>query len=762
MSTPTSCPALSSHRFRATSTSPHAPPISRQPGFLGLVGFGIFFRLILFSNSAVADGMVTSCDQSALETALAGGGHVSFSCSGVIMLTTPISITADTILDGIGQSITISGNDSVRLFNVGGNVSFSLIHLTLAHGNHTGAPGDGQNAGGTGYGGAVFLEGGALHATDCQFVTNRASGGTGTGGLDAGDAHGGAIYTRAGAVNLTNCTFISNQAIGGGVHPMLGSGRGGAGVGGAIYVENGTLLAKGTRLFGNTARGGVTDLPGGSDGPAFGGAVYSTNGTVECHNCEVSTNQTMVGLAQRNTAPAATGGRAVYADRGSLILVESVFSENECHGDQGLGGATEGNGGSIFNLANLSIRDFTFSNNRAVGGPGRSVSSAGNGGAIYNTAQATIAGASFQGNSAIGGHGYGDLNAPSAGADGRGGAIYSTGQVAFLNCTLFDNDALGGDGANFAGLPQTDGGSGQGGGVYAAGGSLAMTNLTYAANEARGGKGGISRSDGEGFGGAIVVSPGAGAAVVNTILANSPPGGNVYGILTDGGHNICSDATGGFVAASSLSGTDPKLGPFGSYGGPTATIPLLAGSPAIDAGDALACPAVDQRGTARPYAAGCDIGAFESAPPYTINGHIRGYRSPDGVAVNVDSNSVPVDASGFYSFTGLAAGNYLVTPVAAGTRFVPGRRLVPVGPDSTDVDFEGYKLNALAVEPSAYGDYRIIFAGDFEGDYRTESTTNLVDWWPYSTNRTDTNGVFVITNIYSSSGPSTFLRVAKP
>jgi len=41
-------------------------------------------------------------------------------------------------------------------------------------------------------------------------------------------------------------------------------------------------------------------------------------------------------------------------------------------------------------------------------------------------------------------------------------------------------------------------------------------------------------------------------------------------------------------------------------------VPLLPGSPAIDAGDSAYCPATDQRGIARPQGAGCDIGAFES------------------------------------------------------------------------------------------------------------------------------------------------------
>src|SRR6266550_2957128 len=116
-----------------SNSDPHFSSPSR-PLLLEWLFFGIFCGLISFTYSALAKGTVTTCDQSALETALAGGGNVTFGCSGVILLTSTISITTDTVLDGTGQSVTISGNDSVRLFNVGNNVSFTLINLTLAHG----------------------------------------------------------------------------------------------------------------------------------------------------------------------------------------------------------------------------------------------------------------------------------------------------------------------------------------------------------------------------------------------------------------------------------------------------------------------------------------------------------------------------------------------------------------------------------------------------------------------------------------------------
>ena len=62
---------------------------------------------------------------------------------------------------------------------------------------------------------------------------------------------------------------------------------------------------------------------------------------------------------------------------------------------------------------------------------------------------------------------------------------------------------------------------------------------------------------------------------------------------------------------------NPNIGPLKNNGGPTQTHALLAGSPAIDAGNTGGCRdefgvllTTDQRGINRP-AAGCDIGAFE-------------------------------------------------------------------------------------------------------------------------------------------------------
>lgn len=65
------------------------------------------------------------------------------------------------------------------------------------------------------------------------------------------------------------------------------------------------------------------------------------------------------------------------------------------------------------------------------------------------------------------------------------------------------------------------------------------------------------------------------------------------------------------VNGNQISAASPLVGTLGNYGGPTRTLPLLPGSPALDAGAAaVGLPAADQRGVARVGAP--DVGAFES------------------------------------------------------------------------------------------------------------------------------------------------------
>src|SRR5207248_8220600 len=92
-------------------------------------------------------------------------------------------------------------------------------------------------------------------------------------------------------------------------------------------------------------------------------------------------------------------------------------------------------------------------------------------------------------------------------------------------------------------------------------------------------------------------------SIANSILAaNSAPqpasGPDCYGPLTSLGYNLlgsnagCSGLTNGVNGdrvGTATSLLDPRLGPLRDNGGPTSTMALLSGSPAIDGGNPAGC-----------------------------------------------------------------------------------------------------------------------------------------------------------------------------
>jgi hypothetical protein len=93
----------------------------------------------------------------------------------------------------------------------------------------------------------------------------------------------------------------------------------------------------------------------------------------------------------------------------------------------------------------------------------------------------------------------------------------------------------------------------------------------------------------------------------NVIGINDPQSGDACASLVNGQH---SDQVGTLAAP-----INPKVGPLAENGGATPTVALLAGSPAISAGDPVACKAApisgrDQRGVTR--SAACDVGAYDT------------------------------------------------------------------------------------------------------------------------------------------------------
>ena len=377
------------------------------------------------------------------------------------------------------------------------------------------------------------------------------SGNTAVGAASS-DASGGAIWNQAGQVNLQSCALVLNRASGGdGVVsvPPPGTG-GGTGSGGAIY-NSGTMTLDLCTLSGNSATGGHGavgyDSPGYDGGRGGGGAIVNC-GTLTVDRSTFSDNT-------------AAGGGGGVGDIGDPWDYWSGFTG-------GVGG--DGYGGAIYCCGGSSlVSRSTFADNQAAGGTG------GNGG---NGVPGEVGGAG-------GGGGQG--------GSGSGGA--TSGAVSLVNCTLAFNTSSGGSGgiggAGYGeGTFEYPGGSGGDGGSALGSVDGTCTNCTLAFNQGYagpGGQGGPGRSglgprgtDGSAYGGPTS------SLLVNTLLASNTPGG------VD-------------------SFPDPMLGPLTNNGGPTLTMALLPGSPAIDAGNTSLAPATDQRGFPRPAGLAADIGAYE-------------------------------------------------------------------------------------------------------------------------------------------------------
>ena len=176
------------------------------------------------------------------------------------------------------------------------------------------------------------------------------------------------------------------------------------------------------------------------------------------------------------------------------------------------------------------------------------------------------------------------------GTSSGGGAIFANGTELEVNdCLLVNNKALGPTTGSFGGL---------GGAIFGNGGTVEIVNSTLANNTA------MKSSPGGSEGGAIFAISATlkitnstisgnkedfGAVVPNvasfkgTILANNTNSNCVVNFPTDLGFNIEDDASCGFNPAISKNNTNPLLDPAGvlNNGGPTGTIALEPGSPAI-------------------------------------------------------------------------------------------------------------------------------------------------------------------------------------
>lgn len=354
-----------------------------------------------------------------------------------------------------------------------------------------------------------------------------------------------------------------------------GSLEGGGGAGIQLAPES-TLVMSSVRVSSNSNNGtdGNYDQGGGIFAPSantiiinnsliqyntacYGGGLYSYESSVAMFDTTVEENEA--------TCPTGWGGGMLIKSGESATILFSTFNNNTAY-----------KGAGLYSSSNaLSVKNCTFGFNDASSGGGMMLA---NKSWIENVTMRNNTATLFGGGVAVDYSGY----------------YYE--HSSMVNTTLAGNTA------------------GSGGGVAVLNGDangLVMDHLSFAANTATS------------VGSALFVGNDSPASAANSIMVSADTGYVCFIVTstswTSNGYNLTNDddgecflnGTGDIITAT------PYLGTLADNGGPTWTLPLQDGSPAIDHANPVGCSSRDQRGYYRPVdgdavtGAICDIGTYE-------------------------------------------------------------------------------------------------------------------------------------------------------
>jgi hypothetical protein len=255
-----------------------------------------------------------------------------------------------------------------------------------------------------------------------------------------------------------------------------------------------------------------------------------------------------------------------------MILNNCLIANNSCDAD----------GAGIYNQGTLTLTDSTVTNNLAHH----------NGGGIINGdgGNLTIVRSTIDDNT----------------ADIGGGGIYNTSSTLNVSDSTIANNA-----ATSTAAPTASNVTGGGGLDATAFAHVTITNTTIAGNVT-----------GWAGGGVALTRPAFGSFInlVNTLVATNSAGDHgpdAAGAMISQGSSLIGQTDGSTgwndsdLTGTSASPLDPLLGPLQDNGGPTQTMALLAGSPALNAGDPDQLGSPDQRGVIR--TGSVNIGAYQAS-----------------------------------------------------------------------------------------------------------------------------------------------------
>jgi hypothetical protein len=262
------------------------------------------------------------------------------------------------------------------------------------------------------------------------------------------------------------------------------------------------------------------------------------------------------GEASGELYPQNSGG-GLFLDESNPTLARLTISNNS---------AQYGGGGMFLINSNPTLNEVTFLSNSAEAGGGM---------LNYYHSSPSLTNVTFTNNSAY-----------------SGGSMH----IEYYSSPRLTNVTFSANSAEFAG------------GIFAYDSSSpSLTNVTFYANSTLY------------CGSSICSQKNSIPKLKNAILWDNPPSVQVQGDESSAPIITYSLVYGGYTGTGNIK-QNPMLGKLEDNGGFTWTHALLAGSPAIDAGDPTNCPQVDQRGVSRPVdgnlngEARCDMGAFEFQP----------------------------------------------------------------------------------------------------------------------------------------------------
>ena len=329
----------------------------------------------------------------------------------IVLTLGELPVTNSMVITGAagGTSSIVDGNAASTIFHITSNAALDLESLVLQNGAAT-----------SGYGGAVYVEVGALTAGGVTLTGNTAS------------SEGGGIYVDyQGSLWLTNSIVTANTATyGAGVYAYGPSnfendtfggaaaiaGNHASSEGGGLYAEAATLIEN-TTFTNNNAdseggglficaptiiNGGTFALNGSNNG--YGGAIYQSSYDSTITGTLFSQNGTVAGQVPQE-------GGAVYQCDETMQLINTTFDGNQAINY----------GGAIYNDNSLQMIGGTFSNNTA--GMGNNYVY---GGAFYNSYFASIENVTFT-----------DTVANAGPSDYvYGGLIYNNDYLTMVNVTI--------------------------------------------------------------------------------------------------------------------------------------------------------------------------------------------------------------------------------------------------------------------------------------------------------------------------------------